>query len=583
MKFLPSQLVFLLQDRRARRNIRSLVEFTLFLIVLVVIYSYLFHVIMAHEGRDFSTITGFYWTLTVMSTLGFGDITFHSDLGRLFSIIVLLSGIILLLVMLPFTFIQFFYAPWLEAQNKSRVPRHLPPEVTNHVIITCFDPIAIALVQRLKQYGHAYVLIASEAHQALDLVDQGYRVLVGELDDSDTYTRAHVDRAALVVALNDDMKNTSIVYTVREICPHVPIVANADMDDSVDILRLAGCSHVFQFMNMLGHSLARRTLGARTHSNIIGRFEDLVIAEAPAMRSHLVGRTIRDIGLRQATGITIVGLWNRGCFALPHPDTSIESSTVLVLAGSEEQLASYSAYIGETDVVTSAPALILGGGRVGKAAVETLREQGVAFRIVEKNPRISEEGENCIVGSAADHQTLVKAGITTAPSVFITTHNDDVNIYLTIYCRRLRPDIQIISRATLDRNINVLHAAGADLVMSHASMAANTIINILTPDRVLMLTEGLNIFRCPVHPQLAGESLLTSNIRESTGCSVIAIFREGRLRINPEPTETLTLEDELLMIGTATSEKAFAAKYPDKQRHNLFRLTTGSDTETMGH
>lgn len=119
--------------------------------------------------------------------------------------------------------------------------------------------------------------------------------------------------------------------------------------------------------------------------------------------------------------------------------------------------------------------------------------------------------------------------------------------------------------------------------MSHASMAANTIINILTPDRVLMLTEGLNIFRCPVHPQLAGESLLTSNIRESTGCSVIAIFREGRLRINPEPTETLTLEDELLMIGTATSEKAFAAKYPDKQRHNLFRLTTGSDTETMGH
>ena len=90
MKFLPSQFFFLLQDRRARRNIRSLVEFTVFLIVLVVIYSYLFHVIMAHEGRDFSTITGFYWTLTVMSTLGFGDITFHSDLGRFFSIVVLL-------------------------------------------------------------------------------------------------------------------------------------------------------------------------------------------------------------------------------------------------------------------------------------------------------------------------------------------------------------------------------------------------------------------------------------------------------------------------------------------------------------
>ena len=179
MKFLPSQLLFLLQDRRTRRNIRSLVEFTFFLVVLAGLYSFLFHVIMAQEGRDYSAITGVYWTLTVMSTLGFGDITFNSDLGRAFSIIVLLSGIILLLVMLPFTFIQFFYAPWLEAQNKSRVPRHLPQEMSNHVIITCHDPIAMALVERLKQYGHGYVLLIPEVQQALDLVDQDYRVLVG--------------------------------------------------------------------------------------------------------------------------------------------------------------------------------------------------------------------------------------------------------------------------------------------------------------------------------------------------------------------------------------------------------------------
>jgi hypothetical protein len=46
------------------------------------------------EGRYHSWITGLYWTLPVMTTLGFGDITFASDIGRLFSIIVLLSGIV---------------------------------------------------------------------------------------------------------------------------------------------------------------------------------------------------------------------------------------------------------------------------------------------------------------------------------------------------------------------------------------------------------------------------------------------------------------------------------------------------------
>ena len=39
-----------------------------------------------------------------------------------------------------------------------------------------------------------------------------------------------------------------------------------------------------------------------------------------------------------------------------------------------------------------------------------------------------------------------------SPAVVITTHDDDVNVYLTLYCRRLRGDIQIISRATLERN-----------------------------------------------------------------------------------------------------------------------------------
>lgn len=564
MKFLVSQIAALVQRGQQKANTRLMIRFLCILLSFFATFTVLFHFLMAYEGQKHSWITGLYWTLTVMSTLGFGDITFTSDLGRLFSICVMLSGVVFMLIVLPFTFIQFFYAPWLEAQNKSRVPRTLPPEVVRHVIITNWDPIAIALVERLRQYNHAYVLIVPEVQQALDLVDQGFRALVGELDDAATYRRARVEQAALVVVLNDDMKNTNIVYTVREIVPQVPIVANADIEDSVDILHLAGCSHVFQFMNMLGHSLARRTIGANTRSNVIGRFEDLVIAEAPAMRTPLVGQSIRDVGLRQATGINIVGLWNRGAFSLPSPDTGIESSTVLVLAGSEQQLGSYADWIGTGGERSTAPVLILGGGRVGQAAAATLREQGVPYRIVEKNARLGGEAENWIVGSAADRQTLIRAGIDEAPSVFITTHNDDVNIYLTIYCRRLRPNIQIISRATLDRNINILHAAGADLVMSHSSMAANIIINILTPDRVLMLTEGLNIFRCPMPAGLVGKNLMESGIRENTGCSVIALFREGRLQINPEPTETFGVDDELVMIGTAESEKNFTTLYPEK-------------------
>lgn len=563
MKYLPSQLMYFLQSREATKKIRSLLKFIAFLSVLVVIYSLLFHFLMEYEGRQYSWVTGFYWVLVVMSTLGFGDITFTSDLGRIFSIIVLLSGIIFLLVMLPFTFITFFYAPWLEAQSKLRVPREVPEDFREHVIFTNFDPLTISLVERLQHYQRPYVILSPDLHHALELIDQGYNVVAGELDDPDAYRRLGVERAAMVVANNDDMKNTNITFTVREVSTSVPIITTADLDESIDILQLAGSTHVFQFMKMLGQALARRALGVSPRANIIGRFDRLLIAEAAARRTPWVGKTLAESGIRPTTGVNVVGLWERGRFESPRPDSVITPTCVLVLAGTEEQLARYDEFMAGAGEVTG-PILILGGGRVGRAAAAALEERGLDYRIVENNPEFIEKDERYILGSAADLDTLIRAGIRKTPSIFITTHTDDLNIYLTIYCRRLRPEVQIISRATLDRNISILYTAGANLVMSAASLAANTIFNLLISEKVLMVSEGLNIFRVRTHPLLAGKTIRESRIREETGCTIIAVKTEDSLELNPDPDRRLQMKDELILIGTAEAEKQFITRYPER-------------------
>ncbi len=556
MKFLPSQILYFTRSRTTKRNFKLLFKFLLALTVLVVIYSILFHFIMLLEEKEFSWITGFYWTLTVMSTLGFGDITFASDLGKAFSMLVLMSGIIFLLVMLPFTFIQFFYAPWLEAQSRARTPRELPESTTGHVILTNYDPITINLVGKLKKYNYEYAIIVTDLKRALELYDLNFKVVVGDLGDPETYKRLRVQNAAMLVANNDDMVNTNISFTVREISKEVPIITNADADDSIDILQLAGSTYVFQFMKMLGESLARRTLGMSMGANVIGRFDKLLIAEASAMRTPLEGKTLIESNLRENTGVTVVGLWERGRFKIPRPQTRINSTTVLVLAGSAEQLKKYDEVFSvyRSYHTTGAPVLILGGGRVGQAAAQILEDRKIVYKVVEKNPTLI-QNNNYIQGNAADLDTLSRAGIREAPSVIITTHDDSMNIYLTIYCRQLRSDIQIISRANLDGNISKLHRAGADLVMSHASMGANTIINLLKPNKILMFAEGLNIFRASVHSSLAGKSIAESQIRKQTGCSVIAIGRENNLNINPEPSILLGEHDEMVLIGTSDAEK----------------------------
>ena len=171
------------------------------------------------------------------------------------------------------------------------------------------------------------------------------------------------------------------------------------------------------------------------------------------------------------------------------------------------------------------------------------------------------EDTRIIQGSAADLDVLVLAGINETPSIIITTHDDDLNIFLTIYCRRLRPDVQIISRASLDRNINTLHRAGANLVMSFSSLFATTVLNLLNPEKLLMLSEGLNIFRSKPSETIVGKALREQKIRQATGCSIIAIKRGEEMLLNPEPETILSKDDELILIGTAQAEKNFMERY----------------------
>lgn len=558
MKYLTSQLMGIPRSSDTRQNLRILGRYLVVVAVMIIVYSVLFHVLMVMEGQSHSWLTGFYWTLTVMSTLGTGDITFHSDFGRFFSLVVLLSGVVVLLILLPFTFIEFFYAPWLEAQRQRRAPRVLPPGTQGHVLITDDEPVALALIERLRSHERSYYLIEPDLTRALELHDQGFQVVVGQRDDLETYRRARADEAAMIVATGDDYMNTNVAFTVRELDPYVPIIAFARSTDSYDVLELAGASHVLKLTEMLGQSLARRSVAGDIRANIIGRFGQLVIAEAPVAGTPMVGKTLGDGWLRNATGLTVVGLWRRGTFVVPLPDQPLEASTVLVLAGTVEQLNKF-AELTAIYHLGDAPVLILGGGRVGRAAALALASRGIDYRIVEKEQsRVRIPGKT-VVGSAADRDVLNTAGIESAPTAIVTTSDDATNIYLTIYCRKLRPDMQIISRSNLERNVSTLHRAGADFVMSYASMGANAVYNLLERDDLLMIAEGLDVFRTPVPPSLVGKTLAESGIRENTSCSVVAIEQDEHVIVNPPPDIVLSGEEgtELILIGTTEGERRF--------------------------
>jgi voltage-gated potassium channel len=560
MKTLVPHLLHFLNDRSSRVNVITLLRFLAILVILVIVYSILFHEIMEYEGRSKSWITGVYWTLTTMSTLGFGDITFDSDLGKIFSTVVLMSGVVFLLILLPFTFIEFFYAPWMKAQQAARAPTRLSEDTSGHVILTWFDAVTKTLIEKLNQYQYPYVLLVTELTEALQLYDLGYKVMLGDLDNPETYRRARADQALMVASTASDQVNANVAFTVRDISEKVPIIATADLSASVDILQLAGCSYVLQLGEMMGQVLARQVSDGETMAHIIGRFDDLLIAEATARGTPLVGKTLKESRIRELTGANVLGIWARGSFQTAAPDTCIDLNSVLVLGGSEEHIKRYNELFYKMKPA-SGPIVIIGGGRVGMAVAHELAIRELDYRIIEKAPENIRDADKYIVGDGAELEILERAGIRNTPTVIITTHDDDMNIYLTIYCRRLRADAQIISRAGLERNVATLHRAGADFVLSYASTGATAIVNLIGRDSILMLAEGLDVFEVEIPETLIGKTIAQCDIRKRTGCTVIALHLDSQVEVMPDPHHPLPAEGRIILIGVPEAEERFLKLY----------------------
>lgn len=566
MKSLTTHLLIFLRDRPSRVNAVALLRFLILIAGIIALYSVLFHYIMEYEGRSESWVTGVYWTLTVMSTLGFGDITFDSDLGRVFSVIVLMSGVLLLLVLLPFTFIEFFYAPWMKAQQAARAPTSLPDKTSDHVILTHFDAVTRTLIEKLKQYQYPYVLLVPNIDEALRLHDLGYRVMLGDLDNPETYRHARTEQCLFIASTHSDQVNANVAFTAREVAEDISIIATANFSASVDILQLAGCDHVLQLGNMMGQALARQVADGTALAHVIGEFDDLVIAESPVRGTSLVGQTLRESRLRELTGVNVLGIWQRGTFQIATADTQITVNTMLVMAGAKESIDRFNEMFYQPRAA-SAPVLIIGGGRVGRATGRALEARNVRFRIVEKTPERIRDPENYVLGDGAELETLEEAGIRETPTVIITTHDDDMNVYLTIYCRRLRSDVQIISRAGLERNVATLHRAGADFVMSYASTSANAIINLTGRDNIMMIAEGLDVFEVEMPDSLVGKTIAQADIRRRTGCTLVALHIDDHAQVMPDPYEPLPGNARMILIGVAEAEDRFLKLFKDKNGH----------------
>ena len=413
MRLLPAEFHALLRSIRRHGGIRALVTLALVLVVLAVTFTLMFHLLMLREGQEHSLLTGLYWTLTVMSTLGFGDVTFSGDLGRAFSMLVLLTGLAVLIFAIPTVFAEYVFKPWLNERDTHSAPRTLAEGIRGHVVICNYDAIADGLIPRLKTLGIESVVLEADMARATQLHADGVRVVCGGRSALETFRAVRTREARAVLANLGDAENTSVVLTVREVAPGTPVIALAEARDAVDILKLAGATEVVPLKQRLAQQLARRVGEGMEVAHRIGRVGGLVIAEFPIHGTKLAKRTLGATNLHEHAGVNIVAVWERGVLLPARAEHQLSENSVLVLVGTEEQLTDLDALF-VIYHAHDAPVLVIGGGAVGREVCAALRKREVPVTVLERDRArrgaLAEVADRVLIGDAAHKKNRHRRG-----------------------------------------------------------------------------------------------------------------------------------------------------------------------------
>ena len=207
--------------------------------------------------------------------------------------------------------------------------------------------------------------------------------------------------------------------------------------------------------------------------------------------------------------------------------------------------------------------IVCGAGRVGRQVMYRLREEGADCVAIEQSENLAnqliEEGFLVINSDATHDESLNRASINTAKGLISALPEDSLNVFVTLTAKGLNPNIFVVSRMDQPESEKKLLRAGADKVISPATLSgwrmAMSILKPISMEYLETVIHDHNIDMEMVELKidqgscLVGETLLTSGIKEQTGAMVLAILRDNQVISNPNAREEIIQGDQLIVLG----------------------------------
>ncbi len=296
------------------------------------------------EGWSWSDAV--YMTVITLATVGFGETNPLGTRGRLFTIALILMGVISIGYIVN-RFTEAIIQGYFQEGIRLRQRRRLIDTLTDHYILCGFGRTGRQIALEFKAEGIPFVTIDSQSEQVEAAQELGCVAVHGDATLDDTLLTVGVERAiCLVAALPSDAENLYTVLSAKTLNPKIRAIARASTEEAVKKLQRAGADAVVSPYITGGKRMAAAALrpqvldfmdGILTGGDRAFYMEEFLL---DLQTSPLVGQTLREARLRSQTGALVLAIRRADDELIvgPNGDTQLLPGDLLISMGTVEQL-----------------------------------------------------------------------------------------------------------------------------------------------------------------------------------------------------------------------------------------------------
>ena len=295
--------------------------------------------------EDWSALDALYMTVITLATVGYGEVHPVSDVGHVYTIILIITGVGFFLYVAG-AVIQFMVEGRVRLLlGRRRLDRKIA-RMKHHYILCGYGRIGKVICSKLLQDNRPVVVIDQNAGLVETLDGLGFTYLCGDATDEDVLLKAGIHQArALIAALGTDTDNVFLVLTGRQLSPELHIIARAGTEQAKAKLTAAGANTVEAPYEIGAASMAHRIIRPAVTNFLDLAFAesntDIQVEEIPVIQSSsLNGVTLEKSGIRQKYNLIIIAIKKHDDRMIFNPsfEASITAGDTVIAVGEPTNL-----------------------------------------------------------------------------------------------------------------------------------------------------------------------------------------------------------------------------------------------------